>query len=87
MRSRRIAATQAQLELWLAHRKVNPPINATSSLPGFDGEALSLIVSSSPPRFLPVAPYRCWTASAATFHTHTLTHTQPARERLVCLLH
>ncbi len=36
---------------------MNPPTHASSVLPGFDGEATSLVLASSPPRFSPLPSY------------------------------
>ena len=48
---------QEALAAWKAYRKVNPPTFASSVLPGFDGEASSLILTTRPPRFAPLPSY------------------------------
>jgi hypothetical protein len=52
-----LSRVQEALAAWKAYRKVNPPTFASSVLPGFDGEASSLILTTSPPRFAPLPSY------------------------------
>jgi hypothetical protein len=47
----------AQREEWTHFQKVNPPTTCRTALPGFYNDMVSVLIPSSPPRFLPPAPY------------------------------
>jgi hypothetical protein len=57
---------------WAAHQKVNPPTHASSSLPGFDGGLMSLIVSSNPPRYSAIPAYAITLADTRALIAHLL---------------